>query len=108
MEPSASSPPWQPLTFGGVAAFARASFVRLFFVQFLMVALVAASVVFFLTSAWLPEIQKAIARLPEQGIIQHGQLQWTNASPAWLAEGTFLSIVVDAQGNAPMGPGADV
>jgi hypothetical protein len=108
MESPAPSPPWQPLTFGGVAAFARASPGRLFFVQFLMASLVAVSVVWFLTSAWFPQIQKAIAQLPEQGGIQSGQLRWTNASPAWLAEGTFLSIVIDVEGNTPMGLNGDV
>src|SRR2546422_8202912 len=43
METPASSPPWQPITFGGVAAFSRASFGRLFLVQFIVALLVARS-----------------------------------------------------------------
>jgi len=108
MEAPAPPPPWQPLTFGGVASFARASSGRLFFVQFLMASLVAVSVVWFLIAAWFPVVQKAIAQLPAQGGIQHGQLQWTNTSPARLAEDAFLSIVVNANGSAPISQNADV
>ena len=64
----ASSPPWQPITFGGVASFARASFGRLFIVQFIVALLVAGSVICFLVAAWFPVAQKAIARLPEKEI----------------------------------------
>ena len=58
----ASSLPWQPITFGGVASFARASFGRLFIVQFIVALLVAGSVSCFLAAAWFPVAQKAIAR----------------------------------------------
>src|SRR2546429_7680107 len=108
MEAPASSPPWQPITFGGVAAFSRASFGRLFLVQFIVALLVAASVLCFLMSAWLPMIQKAIARLPEKGAIRNGQLEWNSPSPSWLTEGTFLSIIVDAAGGSRFGQSADV
>ena len=100
--------PWQPITFGGVAAFARASLGRLFLVQFLAALLVAASVISFLSVAWFPVFQKAIVRLPEKGAIRQGQLEWNGPSPAWLADGTFLSIVVDAAGEGRIGQSADV
>jgi len=89
-------PPWQPITFGGVAAFSRASLGRLVLVQLLAALVVAVSVISFLSAAWFPVLQKAIARLPERGAIRGGQLEWNSASPTWLAEGPFLSIVVDA------------
>src|SRR5438046_8115320 len=98
METPASSPPWQPITFGGVAAFSRASFGRLFLVQFIVALLVAASVLCFLISAWFPVIHEAIARLPEKGAIRRGQLDWAGPSPAWLAEGPCLAIIVDTAG----------
>jgi len=108
METPASSPPWQPITFGGVAAFSRASLGRLFLVQFIVALLVAASVLCFLMSAWLPMVQKAIARLPEKGAVRNGQLEWNSPSPSWLTEGTFLSIIVDAAGGSRFGQSADV
>src|SRR5437660_1791698 len=103
METPASAPPWQPITFGGVAAFSRASFGRLFLVQLLVALLVASSVLCFLILTWFPVIQKAIARLPEKGAIRGGQLTWNSPSPCWLTEGTFLSIIVDAAGDSHSG-----
>jgi hypothetical protein len=44
-------------------------------------------------------------RLP---LIRGGRLEWNNPSPARLAEGTFLSIVVDVDGGSRAGQSADV
>jgi hypothetical protein len=99
--------PWEPITFGGAAAFSRASLGRLLLVQFSVAVLVAASVLCFLISAWFPVIHEAIVRLPEKGAIRRGQLDWAGPSPAWLAKGTFLSIIVDPAGQRT-GQSADV
>jgi hypothetical protein len=104
----ASSPPWQPITFGGVASFARASLGRLLIVQFIVALLLAGSASCFLAAAWFPVVQKAIARLPEKGTIRRGQLDWPGPSPCSLAEATFLSIVVDVANSQPTGQSADV
>ncbi len=104
----ASSPPWQPLTFGGVASFAGAGFGRLLIIQFIVAMVVAGSASCFLTTAWLPVVDKAIARLPEKGGIRHGQLDWTGPSPCLLAAATFLSIAVDVENSQPTGQSADV
>ena len=103
-----SSPPWQPITFGGVAGFARASFGRLLIVQCIVALLVAGSASCFLAVAWFPVVEKAIARLPEKGTIRRGQLDWTGPSPCALAEATFLSIAVDVENSQPTGQSADV
>ena len=79
----------------GVAAFARATSGRLFAVQFLVALLVAATVVWFLQDAWFPIVRQAIARLPDQGEIRAGQLDWRGDSPRLLAEGNFLAFSVD-------------
>src|SRR5436190_1872427 len=92
METPASLPPWQPITFGGVAAFSRASFGRLLLVQFIVAVLYAASVLCFLVSTWFPAVQKAIGRLPERGAIRRGQLEWNSPSPVWLSERPFLLV----------------
>jgi hypothetical protein len=104
----ASSPSWQPITFGGVASFARSSFGRLLVVQSILALVVAGSVSVFLATAWFPVVEKAIARLPEKGIIRRGQLDWTGPSPCALAEATFLSITVDVANSQTAGQSADV
>ena len=51
---------WEPLTPRGVAAFARASFERLFIVQGLFALLAAAAVVWVLSDGVFPVIDDAI------------------------------------------------
>jgi len=86
---------WQPLTARGVAAFARASLGRLLLVQFIVALLAAGTVVWFLHKCWFPIIGEAIRGLPPQGEIRSGSLDWTDPSPARLADGRFLAFVVD-------------
>ncbi len=103
-----SSSPWQPLTFGGVAAFASGSWGRLLKVQTVVALVTAASVVWFLASAWFPEVEIALRRLPERGRIQRGALDWPSPAPARLVEGIFLSVTVDPQGVSETGGTADI
>lgn len=86
---------WQPLTFGGVAAFAHAPFGRVFSIQGLVAMAAAASVVWCLNTAWSPVIQQAISQLPEEGRVANGQLQWNQATPLVLAHNGFLVLSVD-------------
>ena len=86
---------WQPLTVRGVAAFARAPLGRLLIVQFVVALLAAGTVVWFLHAAWFPEISEAIHQLPAQGELRSGRLDWQGPTPARLAEGQFLALVVD-------------
>jgi hypothetical protein len=86
---------WQPLTLRGVAEFAQASFARVFLVQFMFALLAAGSVVWFLHRDWFPTINEAIRHLPPQGELRVGTLEWMGDSPAYLAEGRFLAVVVD-------------
>jgi hypothetical protein len=86
---------WQPLTPGGVAAFAGASWGRLLLVQGIIALLAAGSLVWFVHEAWYPVITEAISRLPEQGEIRAGRLDWFGDSPVLLAEGPFLAFSVD-------------
>jgi hypothetical protein len=90
-----SAPPWQPLTFGGVAAFARGSLFRLIQVQALSVALVAVCFVAFVASAWFPVIDQAMTQLPEEARIRHGQMQWPATEPITLGQTSFLAIAVN-------------
>ena len=86
---------WQPLTVRGVAAFARVALGRLLLVQFIVALLAAGMVVWFVHKAWFPQISEAIRQLPVQGELREGRLDWQGATPARLAEGRFLALVVD-------------
>src|SRR2546426_1163441 len=108
MESATPAPAWQPLTFGGVASFARASLSRLLVVQLIVALLVALSVACAALSGWFPVIETALSELPPNGRIEQGRLEWTKASPARLAEGSFLSILVDVEESNPTGQSADV
>jgi hypothetical protein len=99
---------WQPLTFGGVARFAYAPVSRLFLVLFIVAGLCGGVVLWFLNFRWVPQIEAAIARLPEQGSISNGSLYWPTREPVALAQNSFLSLSVQP-GRAPeLASGADV
>jgi hypothetical protein len=68
---------------------------RLLLVQLVVALLVAGSVVWFVHRAWFPTIGEAIRRLPPQGEIRSGRLEWAGDSPVRLAEGRFLAVGVD-------------
>jgi hypothetical protein len=86
---------WQPLTVRGVAAFAHAPLGRLLIVQFIVALLSAGAVIWFLHTAWFPQIGEAIRQLPPQGELRSGRLDWQGETPSRLAEGRFLALVVD-------------
>jgi hypothetical protein len=86
---------WQPLTPRGVAAFAHARLDRLLVVQFLVALLTAVAAVWLSHVAYLPTVRDAISRLPAQGEIHAGKLDWHGDSPQRLAAGSFLSFAVD-------------
>ena len=88
---------WEPLTPRGVAAFARASFERLFIVQALFALCVAAAGVWFLSDAVFPVIGEAIEQLPDAGSVHGGRLDWRDDSPVMLAEGKILAVSVDLE-----------
>jgi hypothetical protein len=100
--------PWQPLTFGGVAAFGGASFLRLLAVEFAVSLLSASSVVCLFYVAWEPSLREVISHLPDSSAIRRGYLEWTGPTPARLTDGAFVSIVVDAADAGEMGQVADL
>ena len=91
---------WCPLTPRGVAAFAGATFGRLWLVQLGVALIAAATVAWVLDSAWVPTISQAIEHLPQQGQISSGRLAWAAESPQLLAESRFLAIAVDLEHGA--------
>jgi hypothetical protein len=86
---------WEPITPRGVAAFARASFERLFVVQGICALIGAVSVVWLLSDGIYPTVGAAIDNLPETSSIHGGQLDWRADSPVILAEGGILAVSVD-------------
>ena len=98
---------WEPLTPRGVAAFARASFERLFVVQSVFALIAAAAVVWVLSNGVFPTIAAAISQLPDSGAIHSARLDWRGDSPVLLAEGRILAISVDLEHGGSLRSPAD-
>jgi hypothetical protein len=99
---------WEPLTPRGVAAFAHARFSRLFLVQFVVAALAATAIVWFLSANCFPTVRAAIRNLPAAGAIRSGRLDWPSHTPQVLAEGRFLAFIVDPEHSGQIHSTADV
>lgn len=99
MDSLADSPPtaWLPLTPSGVAAFARASFSRLWLVQIVSAMLVAGTVVWVLNARWFPVISAAVEHLPQTGAIRAGHLECSGDPVQPLAESRFIAFAIDLQ-----------
>jgi hypothetical protein len=81
---------WQPLTFGGVARYARA-WIGWLLVTCVVVSLItAAAVVWTARRAWAPVVDEAISRLPVGAEIRGGRMQ--TPRPLRLAENAFLAL----------------
>jgi hypothetical protein len=105
----APSPPpaaWQPLTFGGVAAFASARLGRLIGVGVMAAVIFGASVVWFLDRDYCPVVLQAIQKMPETARVAGGRLQ--GVPDVLISESKFLAIAVTPASAADVGQGADV
>jgi hypothetical protein len=108
MKVAASTFAWEPLTPRGVAAFARAKLGRLLLVQFIVALLAAVSVVWFFDDGCFPTISAAIQKLPADGEIRSGKLDWHGDPSQLLAEGKFLAFDVDLNHSGQIHSTADV
>ena len=99
---------WQPLTPRGVAAFAPATFARLFLVQFIVASLFVLALLGFLRVAWLPVVTDAMRQLPQTGAIRGGELDFADSSPTRLAENPRLAVIVDLAAAGTTGRTADL
>lgn len=108
--PIAAAPgAWQPFSFDGVAAFARAPFARLFLAQLLTAVVVAGCVLWFLARQWCPIIQTAISQLPAEGAAIHaGRLLWPDRQTHTFSETQFLALIVTPAEFADTGLTADL
>jgi hypothetical protein len=104
-----SSPPpvaWQPLTFGGVAAFASARLGRLLLVGVLVAVIFGACLVWFIDRDYCPVILQAIQKMPETARVTDGKLQ--GVADRLISESKILAIAVTPDNAANIGQGADV
>jgi hypothetical protein len=106
--PAKSTFAWEPLTPRGVAAFAHAKLGRLLLVQFIVALLAAVSVVWFFDDGCFPTISAAIQKLPADGEIRSGKLDWRGDPAQLLAEGKFLAFDVDLNHSSQIHSTADV
>lgn len=91
---------WQPFTFRGVAAFASASYNRLFWIQTFFAALCAAAIVWALYCTWTPVIRTAVHNLPNEAPVRLEQLTYPPSAPPVLAESPHLAVLLKPAGAA--------
>jgi hypothetical protein len=104
-----SAPPpaaWQPLTFGGVAAFAGARLGRLLVVQLLTAVFFSATLIWFLQRSYSPIILQAIQKMPESVRLAGGRLQ--GVPRTLISESRFLAIALTPESGGEIGQGADL
>lgn len=99
---------WAPWTFKGVASFVGAPVGRLLLLELIVAGVVAIIATVFIALAWLPAIDQAIERLPAEGAISQGRLEWPGMLPQRLTENAFLGIVIVDRGSSEVGQIADV
>lgn len=99
---------WQPFTWGGVAAFARASLARVLALEAVFAALAVGAVILVLVRGWFPTVHEAIRHLPEQGTIQNRELQTPLQEATLLAESSWLAFIADPANTRRASSAADV
>lgn len=99
---------WQPLTFKGVARFARGSYNRVFLVEVFVAFAFALAAVSFFGTGWIPVLEQAIERLGRDAVIEAGELSWPGDKAERLAEGPFIEFIVAPAGDGSIGQTADL
>ncbi|MDQ6632405.1 MAG: hypothetical protein M3Y82_11740 [Verrucomicrobiota bacterium] len=97
---------WQPLTPHGVAAFAFASWPRLYLAELFFGLLAMTSLIWFLNRNISPAISEALQQLPETAVLQNGELK--NLKSKTLASGKILSLMIDLEENIQTGQTVDL
>ncbi len=99
---------WQPFTPKGIAAFAPASFGRLFAFQVLVALLAGGVVVWFLWTVWFPIARESIRNLAGDGAIRAGNLELPGFGMQRLATNRFLTLAIDVDSDRHHDFSADV
>ncbi len=102
------TPVWQPLTFSGVASFARARWTRLLLLQSIVAVFIVSIVVVFLGRCWFPVMTQAVQGLSDFGAVRGARLAWPHTEAVVLAENRFLGLVVDLEESGSTGQVADL
>ena len=90
---------WQPFTPRGVAAFAGATYARVFILQVVVALLATATTIWFLKAIAFPVVGEGLRRLPDKGAIVNGELNWPREPFEILQERRpFLAFLVDLDG----------
>ena len=97
---------WQPFTFRGTAAFAKAGWPRLLLAQALAAAIVSTSCVWFLWRNYAPVITEAVQKMPPGAVLEDGRLQ--GIPDPQIAENRFLALAVTSEKTVDFGQSADV
>lgn len=105
---SAGPRAWQPFTPKGIAAFAPASFGRLFAFQVLVALLSGGVVVWFLWTVWFPIARESIRNLAGEGAIRAGSLELPGFGLQRLATNRFLTLAIDVDSDRRHDYSADV
>ncbi len=84
-----------PLTFGGVAAYSRATPGQCALRCGIWAAVCAALWGWSIGSAWIPGVELALSKLPEKVAFRAGRLAWPTPHPILLANDRFLSLIVN-------------
>jgi hypothetical protein len=100
------SKPWQPLTPKGAAAFAVASFTRLYVVLLCFALATALAVVFFLVRQCVPVLNQLSGAMPEGAVVSRGEM-FGQDTPVTVS-GAFLSIDVAPEAEVPGPHAADL
>jgi hypothetical protein len=99
---------WQPFTPRGIAAFAGATFGRLFIVQVVVALLAAGAAVWFLSAVWFPAAEEAIRNVSGDGAVRAGHLDITGQTTERLVTNRFLTFAIDTQSEKGHAYSADV
>jgi len=97
---------WNPLTPGGVAAYANAPLSHLLATQGAVAFLLWLTLMFYLSQSWAPAIDDTIERLPAGSRVSDGHLAIPGDRPVYFTDNRLVGIMW-ARGDAP-GSGADI
>lgn len=97
---------WNPLTPGGVASFANAPLAQLLATQGTFAFVLWLTLMFYISSSWVPAIDDTIERLPAGSRVAEGKLKIAGSSPNYFTDNRLVGIMW-AYGDAP-GSGADI
>lgn len=100
---------WQPLTGGGVAAFAETSVTRTLGFQLFFALLAALAITWSVRQAWFPPFRAGLSELPESAAeIRAGRLFWPDTNAVTLGENPQLAVAVDPTDSGELGRSADL